>query len=81
MAAAGGDAAERAGLRTPSGAVSVAASHVWSLALALAEQHSLSVYDATYLELTLRMRLPLATLDGALAVAAQAAGPDAPGGA
>ena len=33
---------------------------------------------ATYLELALRMRLPLATLDRALAAAARAAGVDTP---
>ena len=59
----------------------VSASRVWGPALALASEHNLSVYDAMYLELALRMRLPLATLDRALAAAAQAAGLDAPGGA
>jgi len=34
-----------------------------------------------YLDLAVRMRLPLATLDRALAAAAQATGLDAPGGA
>ena len=52
----------------------VSASRVWGPALALADEHNLSVYDAMYLELALRMRLPLATLDRALAAAAQAAG-------
>ena len=33
---------------------------------ALAEQHQLTAYDATYLELAIRRSLPLATLDGAL---------------
>jgi len=47
-------------------------------ALTLANRYDLSVYDATYLELALRMRLPLATLDRVLASAAQAAGVDAP---
>ena len=56
----------------------VSVSRVWGPALALADQHSLSVYDAMYLELALRLRLPLATLDRALAAAAQAAGLDAP---
>ena len=59
----------------------VSASRVWGPALALADEHNLSVYDAMYLELALRMRLPLATLDRALAAAAQAVGLDAPGGA
>ncbi len=38
----------------------------------LARNHSLSVYDAAYLELALRRRLPLATLDQALRKAATA---------
>ena len=56
----------------------VSTSRVWGPALALADRHDLSVYDATYLELALRMRLPLATLDRALAAAARAAGVDTP---
>jgi predicted nucleic acid-binding protein len=40
--------------------------------LELARQHRLSVYDAAYLELAKRERLPLATLDGELAQAARA---------
>ena len=40
----------------------------------LARSHRLSVYDATYLELAARMALPLATLDGPLGDAAEAAG-------
>ena len=51
---------------------------VWGLTLTLAERHDLSVYDATYLELALRMKLPLATLDRALAAAAKTAGVDTP---
>jgi predicted nucleic acid-binding protein len=38
--------------------------------LRLARAHRLSVYDASYLELTLRAATPLATLDAALAHAA-----------
>lgn len=41
---------------------------------ALAAQHRLSAYDACYLELALRRRLPLATLDGDLLVAMRRAG-------
>lgn len=41
---------------------------------ALAARHALTAYDAAYLELALRRRLPLATQDGALQKAAQAAG-------
>jgi predicted nucleic acid-binding protein len=40
----------------------------------LARRHRLSVYDAAYLELALRERLPLATLDGDLATAARREG-------
>ena len=41
---------------------------------AVAARYGLSVYDAAFLELAIRRRLPLATLDDALAAAAQAAG-------
>jgi len=40
----------------------------------LAEKHSLSVYDATYLELAMRLRLPLASRDAALNNAARLSG-------
>lgn len=46
----------------------------WSSILELAAQHRLTLYDAAYLELALRRRLPLATLDRELARAGQAAG-------
>ena len=46
----------------------------WSSVLALAEQHRLTAYDAAYLELSLRARLPLATLDGDLRKAAMTEG-------
>lgn len=49
-------------------------SHVWSATLRLAALHGLTVYDAAYLELAQRRRLPLTTLDAALARAAHAAG-------
>ena len=42
--------------------------------LRLARAHGLTVYDAAYLELALRQRLPLATLDQALRKAAAAEG-------
>ena len=45
-----------------------------STVLALARTHRLSVYDASYLELAQRERLPLATLDHDLRKAARAAG-------
>ena len=44
--------------------------HIWSDTLALADRHRLTVYDATYLELALRLALPLATLDDELREAA-----------
>ena len=40
----------------------------------LAERHRLTSYDATYLELALRLGVPLATTDKALAAAAASAG-------
>lgn len=40
----------------------------------LARRYQLSFYDATYLEIAERKKLPLATLDKALRVAAEAAG-------
>jgi predicted nucleic acid-binding protein len=42
----------------------------WSHIYPLAAQHRLTIYDATYLELALRLSLPLATLDKALIAAA-----------
>jgi predicted nucleic acid-binding protein len=40
----------------------------------LARQHAVKIYDASYLELALRLRVPLATRDASLARAAQTAG-------
>ena len=42
--------------------------------LALALRYNLSSYDAAYLELALRLQLPIATKDGPLAIASEAAG-------
>ena len=56
----------------------VSTSVVWGPVLELAYDHQLSVYDAVYLELAVRMKLPLATLDGALAAAARRAGVEVP---
>ena len=42
--------------------------------LALAREHKLTAYDAAYLALAIRERLPLATLDGALQAAARSSG-------
>jgi len=44
---------------------------VWSDTLTLADRHRITVYDATYLELALRLSLPLATLDADLRKAAR----------
>ena len=46
----------------------------WSEVLGLGRAHRLSAYDAAYLELALRRRLPLATLDNQLKAAAAAVG-------
>jgi len=43
----------------------------WSATRRLAERHELTVYDAAYLELAQRRRLPLATLDEELREAAK----------
>ena len=56
----------------------VSTSRVWGAVLELANRHGLSAYDAMYLELAVRMRIPLATLDRALAAAGRAAGVDVP---
>jgi predicted nucleic acid-binding protein len=50
------------------------ASQSWTTTARLAEQHRLTAYDATYLELAMRRGLPLATRDLALIAAAHAAG-------
>lgn len=47
--------------------------------LPIANEHKLSVYDAMYLELSLRLGLPLATLDRRLRAAGKAAGVDVAG--
>ncbi len=44
--------------------------NIWSTIARLAERHSLSVYDAVYLELAMRRGLSLATLDEDLRAAA-----------
>ncbi|WP_026379995.1 type II toxin-antitoxin system VapC family toxin [Afifella pfennigii] len=46
--------------------------HLWSTTIKLAERHDLTVYDAAYLELAQRRRLPLATFDAKLIAAAEA---------
>ena len=56
------------------------AARAWSTAFELALAHKLTVYDACYLELSLRTGLPLATLDQALCHAASACGVPVLGG-
>ncbi len=46
----------------------------FSAVFACAEKYGLTIYDAAYLELAIRERIPLATLDGDLRHAAGAAG-------
>lgn len=45
----------------------------WLEIPAIAETYGLTTYDAAYLELAMRLEVPLATLDGALITAARAA--------
>ena len=54
----------------------VSTTRAWGAALGLAREHRLSGYDAAYLELAVRMQLPLTTLDQALGAAARAEGLD-----
>jgi predicted nucleic acid-binding protein len=46
----------------------------WSATLHLAERHGLTVYDAAYLEIASRRKIPLATLDRQLRAAAASEG-------
>ena len=48
----------------------ISTDRVWGAVIDLADAYRISAYDAMYLELALRLRLPLATLDRALAAAA-----------
>lgn len=48
--------------------------HASTETLSLARQHGLSIYDAAYLELALRLGAPLATLDTELRATAKALG-------
>ena len=50
----------------------------WTETVLLAERHGLTVYDACYLELALRLRLPLATRDRDLKRAADRVGLPSP---
>jgi predicted nucleic acid-binding protein len=49
-------------------------SRAWTTTAELAAEHGLTVYDAVYLELALRRRLPLASLDIELVRAARSTG-------
>lgn len=49
-------------------------SHAWAETLQLADRYRLTLYDAAYLELAQRRRLPLATVDRELDTAARAVG-------
>ena len=51
-------------------------SEIWSTTIKLADLYRLTVYDAAYLELAQRRRLPLATLDAVLSKAARESGVD-----
>ena len=53
---------------------SVSADAFWRDTILLCDRHKLSAYDASYLELALRLQLPLATMDKALATSARAEG-------
>jgi predicted nucleic acid-binding protein len=55
-------------------------SFAWTSTLQLADRLTLTVYDASYLELAQRMQLPLATLDRRLQSAATSAGVELIGG-
>jgi predicted nucleic acid-binding protein len=48
--------------------------HAWADTLHLSRANNLSSYDASYLELAIRLGLPLAALDGKLKAAAAATG-------
>ena len=48
--------------------------HAFGSIMALARTHTLTVYDATYLELAIRLGLPLASSDKALLAAARKCG-------
>ena len=50
------------------------ADQAWTATIRLAERHGLTVYDAAYLELAQRRKLPLATLNEDLIKAAKALG-------
>ncbi len=61
-------------LHLPIGVESIPPPTIVVRIVALADKHALTVYDATYLELALRLNLPLASLDKDLVKAASAEG-------
>ena len=78
-------ASERRGRITPAGTdaalaaldalpITVDSTPLGAEVLRIGREHNLTVYDALYLELALRLDRPLATLDRKLARAAEAAG-------
>jgi predicted nucleic acid-binding protein len=50
------------------------ANRLWTDTQTLCDKHTLTAYDAAYLELALRLNIPIATLDKALIKAANAEG-------
>jgi len=48
--------------------------HAWLETMELAERYNLTLYDASYLELSLRRSLPLVTFDNSLKKAAELSG-------
>jgi len=52
------------------------AANAWSTTLRMCERHGLTSYDAAYVELAVRSRLPLATYDSEMRLAAVAEGID-----
>jgi len=70
---------ERVGYMADLSAIPLTVDHegtvrAWRATTALAQRHQLTLYDAAYLELAVRLRLRLATFDAALARAALAEG-------
>ena len=54
----------------------LSATRTWRAVLDLADRYGISGYDAMYLELAVRMHLPLASLDQRLRAAGRSAGVD-----
>lgn len=53
---------------------SESANRLWTDTQILCDRHTLTAYDAAYLEMALRLRIPIATLDKALVKAARSEG-------